>query len=131
MFCCSFKTCQNCLEIFFNSFTRSLTVSRYYERMPFLYWGIKSSSSVRFYFLFISCNIVGDKLLLNLVTKFHMRNYKIVMATFRTSQGQDGVKNIMNKDFRTLKDAWENINTRQSTSRRILSGILSKTRSER
>ena len=53
------------------------------------------------------------------------------MATFRISQCQDGVKNVMNKDIRALKDALENINTRKSTSRRILSGILSKTCSER
>ena len=53
------------------------------------------------------------------------------MATFRTSQWQDGVKSVMNKDMKALKDALENINTRKSTSRRILSDILSKTCSER
>ena len=41
------------------------------------------------------------------------------MATFRTSQFQDG-----DEDVRALKDALEN--TRNSTSRRILTGILSK-----
>ena len=43
------------------------------------------------------------------------------MATFRTSQFQDG-----DEDVRALKDALENLNTRHSTSRRILTGILSK-----
>ena len=43
------------------------------------------------------------------------------MATFRTSQFHDGVE-----DVRALKDASENLNTRNSTSRRILTGILSK-----
>ena len=42
------------------------------------------------------------------------------MATFRTSQFQDG-----DEDVRALKDALENLNTRHSTSR-ILTGILSK-----
>ena len=41
------------------------------------------------------------------------------MATFRMSQFQDG-----DEDVRALKDALEN--TRNSTSRRILTGILSK-----
>ena len=50
------------------------------------------------------------------------------MATFRTSQCQDGdeVLNVMNEDVRAEKDASENLNTRKSTSRRILTGILSK-----
>ena len=43
------------------------------------------------------------------------------MATFRTSQFQDG-----DEDVRALKDALENLNTRNGTSRRILTGILSK-----
>ena len=43
------------------------------------------------------------------------------MATFRTSQFQDG-----DEDVRALKDALENLNTRNSTSRRILTGILPK-----
>ena len=43
------------------------------------------------------------------------------MATFRTSQFQDG-----DEDVRALKDALENLNTRKSTSRRTLTGILSK-----
>ena len=43
------------------------------------------------------------------------------MATFRTSQFQDS-----NKDVRALKDALENLNTRNSTSKRIPTGILSK-----
>ena len=57
-----------------------------------------------------------------------MRNYKIVVATFRTSQCQDGdeVLNVMNEDVRAEKDALENLNRRKSTSRRILTGILSK-----
>ena len=32
----------------------------------------------------------------------------------------------MNEDVRTQKDALENLNTRKSTSRRILTGIFSK-----
>ena len=32
----------------------------------------------------------------------------------------------MNEDIRAQKDALENLNTRKSTSRRILTGILSK-----
>ena len=57
-----------------------------------------------------------------------MWNYKIAMATFCTSQCQDGdeVWNVMNEDVRAQKDALENLNTRKSTSRRILTGILSK-----
>ena len=43
------------------------------------------------------------------------------MATFHTSQFQDG-----NEDVSALKDTLENLNTRNSTSRRILTGILSK-----
>ena len=35
-------------------------------------------------------------------------------------------KNVRNEDFRALKDALENLNTRKSTSRAILSGILSQ-----
>ena len=35
-------------------------------------------------------------------------------------------KNVMNEDVRALKDALENPNTQMSTTRRILSGILSK-----
>ena len=34
---------------------------------------------------------------------------------------------VMNEDVRALKDNLENLNTRKSTSRRVLSGILSKT----
>ena len=50
------------------------------------------------------------------------------MATFRMSQCQDGdeVLNVMNEDARVYKDALENLNTQKSTSRRILTGILSK-----
>ena len=33
---------------------------------------------------------------------------------------------VMNEDFRALKDALENLNTRKSTSKRVLPGILSK-----
>ena len=32
----------------------------------------------------------------------------------------------LNEDVRALKDAFENLNTPKSTSRRILTGILSK-----
>ena len=35
--------------------------------------------------------------------------------------------NVMNEDVRALKDTLQNLNTRKSTSRRVLSGILSKT----
>ena len=50
------------------------------------------------------------------------------MTTFRTSQCQDcdEVLNVMNEDVRAQKDALENLNTRKSTTRRILTGILSK-----
>ena len=34
--------------------------------------------------------------------------------------------NAVNEDVRAQKDALENLNTRKSTSRRILRGILSK-----
>ena len=56
------------------------------------------------------------------------RNYKIAMANLRTSQCQDGDEklNVMNEDVRAIKDALESLNTRKSTSRRILTGILSK-----
>ena len=44
------------------------------------------------------------------------------MATFQgTSQCQDGDEDVM-----AQKDALENLNTRKSTSRRILTGILSQ-----
>ena len=33
---------------------------------------------------------------------------------------------VMNEDFRALKDALENLNTRKNTSKRVLPGILSK-----
>ena len=42
------------------------------------------------------------------------------MATFRTSQFQDG-----DEDVRALKDALENLNPRKSTPRKIPTGILS------
>ena len=50
------------------------------------------------------------------------------MTTFRTSQCQDcdEVLNVMNEDVRAQKDALENLNTRKSTTRKILPGILSK-----
>ena len=35
-------------------------------------------------------------------------------------------QNVMNEDARAQKDALENLKTRKSTSRRILTGILSK-----
>ena len=42
-------------------------------------------------FAFTFSNIVGDELLLNFGAKLHRKcNYKIAMATFRTSQCQDG-----------------------------------------
>ena len=72
-------------------------------------------------------NIIGDKLLLNFGAKFYMCNYKIAMATFRSSQCQDGDEVLKcSEDFRAQKDALENLNTRKSTSRRILPGISSK-----
>ena len=55
---------------------------------------------------------------------------KIAMATFCTSQCQDGDEvltwNAVNEDVRAQKDALQNLNTQKSTSRRILTGILSK-----
>ena len=36
------------------------------------------------------------------------------------------LNNVMNEDIKALKDASENLNTQKSTSRTILSGILSK-----
>ena len=36
------------------------------------------------------------------------------------------LENVMNEDVRAQKDALENLKTRKSTSRRILTGILSK-----
>ena len=54
-----------------------------------------------------------------------MSNYKIAMATFRTSQCQEGDE-VNEADVRAQKDTLENLNTRKSTSRRILTGILSK-----
>ena len=46
-----------------------------------------------------------------------MWNYKIALATFRTSQCQDGdeVLNVMSEDARAYKDALENLNTQKST----------------
>ena len=59
-----------------------------------------------------------------------MWNYKIAMATFRTSQCQDGDEVLKyhewRMDVRAQKDALENLNTRKSTSRRIITDILSK-----
>ena len=45
-----------------------------------------------------------------------MWNYKIAMATFRTSQCQDGdeVLNAVNEDVRAKKDALENLNTQEN-----------------
>ena len=54
-----------------------------------------------------------------------MSNYKIAMATFRTSQCQEGDE-VNEVDVRAQKDTLENLNTRKSTSRRILTGFLSK-----
>ena len=50
------------------------------------------------------------------------------MATFRMSQCQGGVKvlNVMNDDIRALNDAFKYLNTRKCTSRRIITGVLSK-----
>ena len=50
------------------------------------------------------------------------------MATFRTSQGQDGdeVYTIHECRWQGIKRALENLNTRKSESRKILTGILSK-----
>ena len=36
------------------------------------------------------------------------------MATFRTSQCQDGDENVMNEDVRAQKDALENLNTQEN-----------------
>ena len=50
------------------------------------------------------------------------------MATFRTSQGQDGDEGLPFHEWRWqgIKGALENMNTRKSESRKILTGILSK-----
>ena len=49
------------------------------------------------------------------------------MATFRSSQCQDGDEVLKcSEDVRAQKDALEILNTRKSTSRRILRCILSK-----
>ena len=57
-----------------------------------------------------------------------LQNYHM-MAAFRTSQCQD-IDEVLKcreyKDIRSQKDALENLNTRKSTSRTILTGILSK-----
>ena len=57
-----------------------------------------------------------------------MWNYKIAKATFRTSQCQDSDEVLKCYEWRNqgIKDALENPNTRKSTSRRILTDILSK-----
>ena len=39
---------------------------------------------------------------------------------------QSFLKNVTNEDVKALKDALENLNTKMSTSRSILSGIFSK-----
>ena len=39
---------------------------------------------------------------------------------------QSFLKNVTNEDVKALKDTLENLNTQMSTSRRILSGIVSK-----
>ena len=80
-------------------------------------------------------NIMGDKLLLNFDAKFQRK--LIIYTCKRTKlQWQRSVRfsakmasrfqNVMNKDVRALRDDLENLNTRKRTSRRILSGILSK-----
>ena len=57
-----------------------------------------------------------------------MWTYKIAMATFRTSQCQDGIENSKFYEWRceggAFKDALENLNARKSTSKNILTGIL-------
>ena len=57
-----------------------------------------------------------------------MWNYKIAMATFRTSQCQDGDEVLKCLEWRCqgLKRPLENLDTWKSTSRRILTGILTK-----
>ena len=63
-----------------------------------------------------------------LICNFKCENCKIAMATFRTSQGQDGdeVYTIHEWRWQGIKRALENLNTRKSESRKILTGILSK-----
>jgi len=48
------------------------------------------------------------------------------MATFPECQDGGNVLNVMNEDVKASKGALENLNTPKSTSRKILSGILSK-----
>ena len=43
---------------------------------------------------------MGDELLLNFGAKFHVWNYKIATATFRTSQCQDGDKVLKCDEWR-------------------------------
>ena len=47
------------------------------------------------------------------------------MATYCTFV-RLSAKDVTNEDVKALKDVLENLNTQMSTSRRILSGILSK-----
>ena len=61
---------------------------------------------------------------------FHPWKYKITMATFRTSQCQDGKENSKCYEWRcqggAFKNALENLNARKSTSKNMLTGILSQ-----
>ena len=74
---------------------------------------VKLRITISKYHLWYLCKISLQIMVLPiLICNFKCENCKIAMATFRTSQGQDGKK--------------ENLNTRKSDSRKILIGILSK-----
>ena len=76
-----------------------------------------------------------DKLLLNFGAKFQQL---LIISQVKLQNCHDNLpyvsiprwwqsfKNVRNEDVRALKDALENLNTRKSTSRAILSGILSQ-----
>ena len=74
-----------------------------------------------------------DKLLLNFGAKFQqlfiishvkLQNCHDNLPYASVPRWWQSFKNVRNEDVRALKDALENLNTRKSTSRAILSGIL-------
>ena len=79
---------------------------------------------------------MGDELLLNFGSKFQ-RSFTISHVRLQYYHGnllyisvprwqQSFFKNVMNEAVRALKYALEKLNSQMSTSRRILSGIMSK-----
>ena len=85
---------------------------------------------------FYCVNVIGDKLILNFGAKFVPHDnlyftYEITKLPWQPSvrfrvKMATKFQNVMNEDARVWKDALENLNTRKSTSRRILTGVLSK-----